>query len=84
MSDSTTRRKLELNAPLLGSGFLLLWVGGVLWLCGAAVAAFAVGKAAKKWIDELDESPSEIARKRMHQFKVAASAGSRAWRDQSL
>ena len=83
MSDSASRRTLELNVPLLGSGVVLLWIGGVLWLTGAAVAAFALAKAAKKWIDQLDESPSEIARRRMHQLKVAASAGSKAWRDQS-
>ena len=83
MSDTTSRRTLELNVPLLGSGVVLLWVGGVVWLTGAAVAASALAQAAKKWIDQLDESPSEIARRRMHQLKVAASAGSKAWRDQS-
>ena len=83
MSDTTSRRTLELNVPLLGSGVGLLWVGGVVWLTGAAVAAFALAQAAKKWIDQLDESPSEMARRRMHQLKVAASAGSQAWRDQS-
>ena len=84
MSDSTTtQRTLELNAPLLGSGVILMGVGGVLWLTGAAVAAFTLAKAAKKWIDQLDESPADIARRRMHQMKVAASAGSKAWREQS-
>ncbi len=83
MSDTTSRRTLELNVPLLGSGVVLLWVGGVVWLTGAAVAASALAQAAKKWIDQLDESPSEMARRRMHQLKVAASAGSKAWRDQS-
>ena len=83
MSDSTTRPTLELNKPLLGSGVILLSVGGFLWFTGAAVAAFALAKAAKSWIDQLEESPSEIARRRLHQVKVAASAGSKAWRDES-
>ncbi len=83
MSDSTPRRTLQLNVPLLGSGVALLWVGGVIWLSGAAVAATALAQAAKKWVDQLDESPSEIARRRMQQLKVAASAGSKAWREQS-
>jgi hypothetical protein len=31
----------------------------------------------------LEESPSELARRRAHQFKEAVSAGSKAWRDQT-
>lgn len=83
MSDSTPQRTLELNTPLLGSGVVLMGVGGILWLTGAAVAAFTLATTAKKWIDQMDESPSEIALRRMHQMKVAASAGTKAWRDQS-
>ena len=83
MTDSIERSSPHLNVPLLGTGVALLWVGGVVWLSGAAVAAIALAQAAKKWMDQLDESPSEIARRRMNQLKVAASAGSKAWRDQS-
>ena len=83
MSNSRERPSLQLNVPLLGAGVALLWVGGIVWLSGAAVAATALAQAAKKWMDQLDESPSEMARRRMHQLKVAASAGSKAWRDQS-
>ena len=83
MSNSLERPSLQLNLPLLGTGVALLWVGGIVWLSGAAVAAIALAQAAKKWIDQMDESPSEMARRRMNQLKVAASAGSKAWRDQS-
>jgi hypothetical protein len=36
-----------------------------------------------KWISQLEESPSAIARRRAHQFKEAVSAGSKAWQEQS-
>ena len=83
MSNSTPPRTLELNRSLLGAGVVLLCVGGVVWLSGAAMSAIALAQAAKKWIDQRDESPSEMARRRMQQLKVAASAGSKAWREQT-
>ena len=82
MSHSTSRPPLEVNRSLMSSGVVLLCVGFFLWLIGAALSATALGQAAMKWINQLEESPSEIARRRAHQFKEAVSAGSKAWRDQ--
>src|SRR6478609_3855203 len=76
MSKSTTRPAIDLNRNLLGSGLLLLVVGGVLWLTGAVVSATALTQAAKKWIAQWEESPSEIAHRRIHQMRIAAEAGS--------
>jgi hypothetical protein len=83
MSSSTSRPLFEVNRSLMNSGVVLLCVGFFLWLIGAALSATALGQAAMKWIDQMEESPSEIARKRAHQFKEAVSAGSKAWREQS-
>ena len=80
MSNSAPRPALELNRPVLASGVVLLCVGGVVWLSGAVLSAIALAQAAKRWIDNRDESPSDTARRRMHQLKVAASAGANAWR----
>jgi hypothetical protein len=80
---SSSRPPLEVNGRLLASGAILLCIGGVVLMSGAALAATALAQAAKKWIDHLDESPSEMAQRRIHQLKVAAEAGSKAWRDQS-
>jgi hypothetical protein len=83
MSNSSSRPALEVNRKMLVSGVVLLCTGGVLWLTGAALSAAAVAQVAKKWIDHLDESPTEMAHRRAQQLKVAASAGSKAWREQS-
>lgn len=83
MSISSSRPALEVNGKLLGTGAVLLFVGGAVLMTGAALAAAALAQAAKHWIDQLDETPSEMAHRRMHQLRVAAEAGSRAWREQS-
>ena len=83
MTDSTTRPAFEVDARLLRGGVVLVCVGGLVWLCGAAMSATALGRATRKWIAQLEESPTEMAQRRLQQFRVAASAGSKAWREQS-
>jgi hypothetical protein len=83
MSSSSSRPAFQVNSGLLSSGFVLLCVGFFVWVIGAVLSGTALAKAAKNWIAQLEESPSEMARRRAHQLKVAASAGSKAWRDQS-
>jgi hypothetical protein len=83
VSNLTSRPAFEVNRTLMSSGVVLLCVGFFLWLIGAALSATALGQAAMKWVSQLEESPSEMARRRAHQFKEAVSAGSKAWREQS-
>ena len=82
MSSSTSRPAFEVNSTLLSSGFVLLCVGFFVWVIGAVLSGTALAQAAKKWIAHMEESPSEIARRRAHQLKVAAAAGSKAWREE--
>ena len=83
MSNSTSRPRIEVNRGLMSSGVVLAIVGCFLWVIGAVLSTTALAQAAMKWIDQLEESPSEMARRRAHQFKDAVSAGSKAWREQS-
>ena len=83
LSNSASRPVLHVNRNLLASGVVLLCVGGAVWLTGAALSAAALVQAGKRWIDQMDESPSDMALRRFDQLKAAASAGSNAWRQQS-
>jgi hypothetical protein len=83
MRNSTSRPPFEVNRGWMTSGVVLLCVGFFLWLIGAALSGTALAQAAMKWIQQLEESPSEIARRRAHQFKEAVSAGSKVWQEQS-
>jgi hypothetical protein len=82
MSSTSSRPTLEVNARLLRGGVILLAVGGFIWLIGALLSATALGQAAQRWVAQLEESPSEMAHRRLHQAKVAAAAGSKAWREE--
>ena len=81
MSSFTSRPQIQINRSLMSSGVVLLCVGFFLWWIGAALSATALGQAAMKWIDQLEESPAVMAQRHLHHLKVAAEAGTRAWRD---
>lgn len=83
MTTPSARPTLHVNGKLLGTGAVLLCIGGAVLMTGAAIASVALAEAAKKWIDQLDQSPAEMAQRRLHQAKVAAQAGTKAWREQT-
>ena len=54
---------------------MLLCIGGAVLMTGAAFASVALAQAAKKWIDQLEESPSQMAQRHLHHVMAAAEAG---------
>jgi hypothetical protein len=83
MSISSSRPTFEVNRTLVGSGVVLVCVGGVVLLGGAVLTSGALAQAVRQWVKQLDESPSAMARRRAEQLKLAVGAGSKAWREQS-
>ncbi|HEU4546495.1 MAG TPA: hypothetical protein VFR88_09415 [Microlunatus sp.] len=83
MSTTGSRPVLDVNGKLLGTGAVLLCIGGAVLMTGAALASVALAQAAKKWIDQLEESPAVMAQRHLHHLKVAAEAGTKAWRDET-
>ena len=81
MTSSPSRPPFQVNGRLLKPGLVLLGVGGVAWLAGAMLSTTALAQAAWKFVDQLDESPAEIANRRFRQLKIAAAAGSKAWKE---
>jgi hypothetical protein len=83
MSTPSPRPPFEINRVGLSSGLVLLCVGGVLWLVGAVLSAITLFQAGRSWVAHWEQSPSEMASRRLEQLKAAAAAGSKAWRDQT-
>ncbi len=83
MSNSNSRPAVQVDGKLLGAGAVLLCIGGAVLMTGAALASVALAQAAKKWVGQLEESPSAMAQRHLHHMMAAAEAGSKAWREQS-
>jgi hypothetical protein len=59
----------------------LIGVGGLLRVADAALSvATAIGAVRRRGARQLDEPPSQIARRQWSQAKAATSAGVEAWR----
>lgn len=65
----------------LRAGAILVGVGAVIGLIGLAVSGGHVIAATRRWIDELETPPSELARQRWDQGKAAVAAGASAWQN---
>lgn len=80
----SNRPHFEVDARRMKGGIVLACIGAVIWMVGFVVSATAFGRAVKNYVAQMEESPSEIARRRLHQAKVAAVAGSKAWREEQV
>jgi hypothetical protein len=68
------------TGPLIIGG-VLVGVGAMLVMAGIAVGSAHVLAATRRWINEMETPPSEIARQKWAQAKAAAAAGSAAWQN---
>ena len=82
MTESQQRRpRFQMNTRALIGGAVLMGVGGVLGLAGAALAGSALLAAARRRVQQMEAPPSEIARQNWARAKAATAAGVTAWRN---
>jgi hypothetical protein len=81
MSNDVSQEGIQVNRSLLIGGGVLVGIGGVLGFTGMVLVGSALLSATRQWVDQLERPPSEIARRKWQQAKVAASAGAEAWRN---
>jgi hypothetical protein len=67
------------SGPLVTGG-ILVGIGAVAAMAGAAVAGTHVVAATRAWIKELETPPGQLARLRWEQAKAAAAVGASTWR----
>lgn len=68
--------------PLI-MGAILLGAGTLMGLAGLAIGGGHLVAATRRWIDELETPPSELARQKWVQGKAAVQAGAAAWQNGS-
>jgi len=72
---------LALNTGPLLAGAVLIGIGSLLGLAGLAIAGAALGAAARRYVNNMEVPPSELAKQNLAKARAAASAGVSAWRN---
>ena len=68
------------TAPLIVSA-AMVGVGTMIVLVGLAVGGGHLLSVTRRWVNEMEVPPSELARIKWTQAKAAMSAGAQAWQD---
>jgi len=68
------------DRTLLIRGIALLSVGSGVMLVGALLTGAVAVRATRRWVQQWDEPPRAVARRRLGQARSAVSAGTRSWR----
>jgi hypothetical protein len=68
------------TAPLIVSA-AMVGVGTMIVLVGLAVGGGHLLSATRRWVNEMEVPPSELAKIKWTQAKAAVSAGTQAWQD---
>jgi hypothetical protein len=66
------------SGPLIASG-ILIGVGAIVALAGAAVAGVHIAAATRAWMKDLETPPGQLAMLKWEQAKTAAAAGAASW-----
>jgi hypothetical protein len=70
----------QLSSGPLITGGVFIGVGAVVAFVGLAIAGSHVAAATRRWIDELETPPGQLARLKWEQAKSAAASGADTWR----
>jgi hypothetical protein len=81
MSDNASPEGIQVNRSLVVGGGLLVGIGGLLGFTGMVLVGSALLSATRQWVNQLEQPPSEMARRKWQQAKAAATAGAGAWRN---
>jgi hypothetical protein len=71
----------EVSTRPLTIGAALIGAGAVIALAGWVVSGTVIVSAAKRWIDQLEVPPNELARQKWAQARAATMAGASAWQN---
>jgi hypothetical protein len=70
----------QLSSGPLITGGILIGAGAAVALVGVAIAGSHVVAATRRWIDELETPPGQLAKLKWEQAKSAAVSGANTWR----
>jgi hypothetical protein len=71
----------QVSTRALAVGGGLMAAGAIVGLAGMLVTSAAMLAATRRWIDQMETPPSELARQKLAQARAATQAGTAAWHD---
>jgi hypothetical protein len=71
----------QLNTRPLAVGAALIGASAVIGLAGLVISGAVVLSATRRWIDQLEVPPNELARQKWAQARAATTAGATAWQN---
>ena len=81
MSDAASRGDLQLSRRRIAGGGVLIGIGGLLGFTGMLLVGSAIVSAARQRVNQLQQPPSELAKRKWQQARAATTAGAQAWRN---
>jgi hypothetical protein len=60
---------------------MLIGIGGLLGFTGMLLVSSAIVSAARRRVNQLEQPPSELAKRTWQQARAATTAGAKAWRN---
>ena len=68
-----------MNRNVLIGAAVLVGLGGILGALGLLLGSATVASAARDWVRQLDQSPTDTAKRTWKQALAAGQAGAKAW-----
>ena len=81
MSDAASNGDLQLSRRRIAGGGVLIGIGGLLGFTGMLLVGSAIVSAARQRVNQLEQPPSELAKRKWQQARAATTAGANAWRN---
>jgi hypothetical protein len=72
---------LQVNSRSMLVGGSLIAAGGLMALAGLTISGSALFIAVRRWVNEMEEQPTDLARRKWAQAKKAGAAGAAAWQN---
>jgi hypothetical protein len=81
MGNAGSLGEVQLNRRRIAGGGVLIGLGGLLGFTGMLLVSSAIVSAARRRVNQLEQPPSELAKRTWQQARAATTAGAKAWRN---
>jgi len=73
--------RVQLDRRRIAGGGVLIGIGALLGFTGMLLVGSAIVSAARQGVNQLEQPPSELAKRTWQQARAATTAGAKAWRN---